>query len=58
VRLLVAGGVLSALNGAAHLALPLVYPWEQHVAGLYEPVRCALFATTVFFAVVLAFCGC
>ena len=57
VALLVGGGALSALNGAAHLVLPLLYPWEQHAEGLYEPVRWALFATTVFFAILLVLCG-
>lgn len=51
------GGALSALMGAAHFVLPLVYPWEQHVEGLYEPVRWALFATTVFFGVLLVLGG-
>ena len=57
MALIVAGGALSALNGAAHIALPVIYPWEQHVEGLYEPVRWALFATTAFFAVLLTLCG-
>jgi hypothetical protein len=56
-RLLVTGGLLSALNGTAHFVLPLLYPWEQHVAGLYEPVRWALFATTAFFALLLLLAG-
>ena len=55
--LLVAGGVLSALNGAAHFALPVIYPWAEHVDGLYEPVRWALYATTVFFGLLLVFGG-
>jgi hypothetical protein len=56
-RLLVVGGVLSALNGAAHFALPILYPWGEHVAGLYEPLRWALYATTVFFGVLLVLAG-
>lgn len=56
-RLLVTGGALSALMGAAHFALPVVYPWQQHVVGLYAPVRWALFATTVFFGVLLLLGG-
>jgi hypothetical protein len=55
--LLVTAGVLSALNGAAHFVLPVVYPWAEHVEGLYEPVRWALYATTVFFGVLLVFGG-
>lgn len=57
VGLLIAGGVLSALNGAAHFVLPVMYGWDQHADGLYEPVRWALYATTVFFAVLLVFAG-
>jgi hypothetical protein len=56
-RLLVLGGVLSTLNGAAHFALPVIYPWAEHVEGLYEPVRWALYATTVFFGVLLVLGG-
>ena len=55
--LLVTAGVLSAINGAAHFALPVIYPWAEHVEGLYEPVRWALYATTVFFGVLLVFGG-
>ena len=51
------GGWLSALNGLAHFALPLYFPWEGHVRDLYEPVRWALYATTVFFGVVLLLAG-
>ena len=57
---LVAGGLLSALNGAAHFLLPLVYPaggWGPHAEGLYEPVRWALYATMVFFGVLLVLAG-
>lgn len=57
IRLLVTGGLLSALNGAAHFALPVYYPWGQHVEDLYEPVRWALYATTVFFGVLLLLAG-
>jgi hypothetical protein len=59
-RLLVAGGLLSALNGAAHFAMPLVYPpggWAPLVEGLDEPMRWALYATTIFFGVLLVFGG-
>lgn len=55
-----AGGVLSAVNGATHFVLPLVYPaggWAPHVEGLYEPVRWALYATAVFFGVLLVLAG-
>ncbi len=55
--LLEIGGWLSALNGVAHFALPLYFPWEEHVRDLYEPVRWALYATTVFFGVVLLLAG-
>lgn len=55
--LLVTGGVLSALNGAAHFVLPVIYPWAEHVEGLYEPVGWALYATTVFFGILLVFGG-
>ncbi len=51
------GGWLAALMGAAHVVLPVISPWEVHVAGLYPPVRWALFATTVFFGVLLVFGG-
>lgn len=54
---MVIGGWLSVLMGAAHFVLPIVYPWESHVEGLYEPVRWALFATTVFFGVLLVLGG-
>ena len=57
VRLIVAAGVLSAVNGAAHFVLPVWFPWEQHVVGLYAPLRWALFATTVFFGVLLLLAG-
>jgi hypothetical protein len=57
VTLLVVAGVLSALNGAAHFVLPVIYPWAEHVEGLYEPVRWALYATTVFFGILLVFGG-
>lgn len=43
--------------GAVHFVLPVLYPWETHVEGLYPPVRWALFATTVFFGVLLVFGG-
>lgn len=56
-RLIVTGGVLSALNGAAHLLLPLYLPWGDHVEGLYPPVSWALYATTVFFGVLLTLAG-
>lgn len=56
-RLLVTGGVLSALNGVAHFALPVYYPWGEHVEDLYEAVSWALYATTVFFGVLLALAG-
>lgn len=54
---LAAAGVLSAINGAAHFLLPVLYPWEQHVEQLYEPIRWALFATTIFFGVLLLLGG-
>lgn len=54
---LVAAGVFTALNGLAHLALPFVYPWHQHVAGVYPPIQWALFATTVFFGALLVLAG-
>ena len=54
---LVAAGVLSAINGAAHFLLPVLYPWEQRVEELYEPIRWALFATTIFFGVLLLWGG-
>ena len=56
-RLIVAGGLLSALNGAAHLLLPVYYPWGDHVAELYAPVSWALYATTVFFGILLTLAG-
>jgi hypothetical protein len=56
-RLLITGGALSALNGASHLLLPLVYPWETHTADLYEPVRWALCASTIFFGLLLLLGG-
>ena len=52
-----AAGVRSAINGAAHFFLPVLYPWEQHVEQLYEPIRWALFATTIFFGVLLLWGG-
>jgi hypothetical protein len=55
--LLETGGWLAAVMGAAHFVLPVIYPWELHVEGLYPPVRWALFATTVFFGVLLVFGG-
>lgn len=54
---LVAAGVLTVFNGIAHLALPVVYPWHQHVAGVYPPIQWALFATTVFFGALLVLAG-
>jgi hypothetical protein len=51
------GGWLAALMGVAHFVLPVIYPWETHVEGLYPPVRWALFATTVFFGILLVFGG-
>ena len=56
-RLLIAGGMLSAFNGASHLVLPLIYPWEEHTSELYEPVRWALFASTTFFGLLLLWGG-
>jgi hypothetical protein len=56
-RLLVAGGVLSAVNGASHLVLPILYPWESHTVDLYEPVRWALYASTLFFGLLLLWGG-
>lgn len=56
-RLLVSAGLLSAWNGAVHLVLPLVYPWEEHSRDLYEPVRWALYAGTVFFGLLLLWAG-
>jgi len=56
-RLIVMGGLLSALNGVAHFVLPVYFPWGAHVADLYAPVRWALYATTVFFGVLLALGG-
>lgn len=56
-RLLIVGGVLSAFNGVSHLVLPLVYPWEQHTGELYEPVRWALYASTIFFGLLLLWGG-
>lgn len=55
--LLEVGGWLAVLMGAVHFVLPVLYPWETHVEGLYPPVRWALFATTVFFGVLLVFGG-
>jgi hypothetical protein len=40
--LLETGGWLAAVMGAAHFVLPVIYPWETHVEGLYPPVRWAL----------------
>lgn len=56
-RLLITGGVLSAWNGAVHLVLPLMYPWESHTQDLYEPVRWALYAGTLFFGLLLLWAG-
>jgi hypothetical protein len=56
-RLLIAAGMLSTLNGASHLVLPLVYPWHEHTSGLYEPVRWALYASTLFFGLLLLWGG-
>jgi hypothetical protein len=56
-RLVVAGGVLSALNGASHLVLPLLYPWGSHTEDLYAPVRWALYAGTMFFGLLLLWGG-
>lgn len=50
-------GWLTAVNGAAHLVLPFYFPWETHVAELYEPLRWALYATTVFLGVGLTLAG-
>lgn len=50
---LVAGGLLSALNAAAHFVLPVIYPWGQYVEGLYAPLQWALFAGMFFFCVLL-----
>lgn len=56
-RFMVIGGVLSAVMGAAHFVLPLIYPWQEHVEDLYAPLHWALFATTVFFGVLLVLAG-
>lgn len=56
-RFLVTGGALSTMMGAAHFVLPLIYPWQEHVEDLYAPLHWALFATTVFFGVLLVFAG-
>jgi hypothetical protein len=56
-RLLIVGGILSALNGASHLVLPLIYPWEEHTSELYEPVRWALYASTIFLGLLLLWGG-
>jgi hypothetical protein len=56
-RLVVSGGLLSALNGVAHFVLPVYFPWGEHVADLYAPVSWALYATTVFFGILLTLGG-
>jgi hypothetical protein len=55
--LLIAGGALSAWNGTMHLVLPLVFPWGTHTTDLYEPVRWALYAGTMFFGLLLLWAG-
>lgn len=52
-----AGGARSAWNGAVHLVLPLVFPWASHTSDLYEPVRWALYAGTIFFGLLLLWAG-
>lgn len=42
---LTVGGALSILNGAVHFLLPVCFPWTDRLAGRYEPLEWALFAT-------------
>lgn len=50
-------GWLTAVNGATHPVLPFYFPWDTHVDELYEPLRWALYATTVFLGVALTLGG-
>lgn len=54
---LTAGGALSILNGAVHFLLPVYFPWTDRLEGRYEPLEWALFATTVFFGLLLVLGG-
>jgi hypothetical protein len=54
---LVAGGTMSVLNGVVHFLLPVHFPWSAQLEGMYEPLRWALFATTVFFGGLLLLGG-
>jgi hypothetical protein len=51
--LLVTGALLSALNAAVHFVLPVIYPWDALVDGLYAPLRWALYASMFFFGLLL-----
>ena len=48
---------MSVLNGVVHFLLPVYFPWSDQLEGMYEPLRWALFATTVFFGGLLVLGG-
>ena len=57
VTALTVGGALSILNGGVHFLLPVYFPWADRLEGMYEPLEWALFATTVFFGLLLVLGG-
>lgn len=53
---LVASG-LTFVMGLSHFVVPYLFPWEDHIAGLYAPIGWALLAMNFFFSFLLTWAG-
>lgn len=48
---------LTIITALSHFFVPLIFPWEQLIEGLYPPIQWALFAMNYFFSLLLLWGG-